>query len=1245
LAQAFSFQGLKPDLLMRATLALSVALAFASRQEEEVATTLRLEASSWCSLGLRNGALCCHGGCSVCGGAACSGFCCGHYLHNLGKVCADGNDVTCLLSAEAMASPALPAEAVASPVAGAASDPIGASDQYGRTWCMYGRRSESLCCKRHCPTCGGPYCIGGDCCGGYLARQGRWCENAWDDTCLIPGLEKRTDQAKLTDREGIPWCARGRRRGDLCCEDACNGCDDTHCSGFCCGSLIRKLGKVCVDGADVRCVVPATLAELQLRFSQRESNAFARWVVFLRIQRTGSTFLASSLRGSSCSCRYAECQCQHGAVESYHGKPCADMDCISYCAARGCQSMVDDAPHADWKDLNMAFARAGVRRNDIDLITMLREPVARVLSEFSWVSRHIHSTCSTPGGHIYAWDYNLPCNLTLESFAKHQEAHEHAHDRQTKMVAGTGMFSWREVYDSEEHMLETAKRHLRDMAWLGILERLNESLALLSCTSVGSRMTIQPSTFRRSVRKGRISHDARLLIARSNRLDAELYRYGLSIFDARLLSARSHGCAAVNALTTDAVLAPGLIPPLPLGPSVPPAAATQASVTPLARYVSLAESLGEPAVRFGEMLDSEFISARPECNFSQDEHNHLGTYTWYNSQFGCAFQWDWYRTAVYALQEGLAPGTFEVRTFLARWPKLLKGQYVLAIGAAQTMGVQSQHPYGLYLEEMLDMPVVAIGWGGAGAAFFVDLLRTQANATAVGAALKTLVRHARVVIVQSLSGRSESFQECKSMCNNMYCHTGEPAEAILQQLDHARRARALRDIEKSWVKHHTVLLHLAGAIREQEQPRLVVFLHQSSQSFPSKDDSVFPQYVTSRMIGQVKRQSAAGVLYVEATLPSKIDTVIVLTDRLCHPGCLQPGKDVCRMDRLGNCACGGLLVDYYPTPHLQSKIAQRLYAAIGVRLQLGGPQERLDGTRPLVAHAPGGIGRDAGASSVTELLALSEGSSRIFLLQTRGHVSFSERAPGTLLESACKHHPEMPVIIFYLSNATVDRLYLETLRGLGCSVAAHKVLDERALFRGTPLQGWLEHRLDEFRRGEYWFSHLTDIFRLTALWTYGGWYMDTDTVILRPIMHLRNVFGLQDTEDRINNAVCHFERRHPFLEHAMRYLINHYRPENRTSAGPDVATEAYFSWHSKHGCGHPGCITLLGKQAFSPVHFLEAQAFVGEVITEAGYMNVTREALILHYYNYLSVDVALRVGGGLHKAYRANCLLCHLGGG
>lgn len=175
-------------------------------------------------------------------------------------------------------------------------------------------------------------------------------------------------------------------------------------------------------------------------------------------------------------------------------------------------------------------------------MTFLREPVDRVLSHYY---RHIHRSDPSragvrkqyPGARVKAdsieqalVDMNLP---QLNNLC-------------TRFLCGRDPFE--ELPDSA---LDDAKENLRAFEFVGIQERFEESVVLLQrMFGLGALPYVDRHVSNEGERPGvdEISDEQRALIEDRNRLDAELYRFGLGLFEEAVAQAGEGFAAAVEEL-------------------------------------------------------------------------------------------------------------------------------------------------------------------------------------------------------------------------------------------------------------------------------------------------------------------------------------------------------------------------------------------------------------------------------------------------------------------------------------------------------------------------------------------------------------------------------------------------------------------------------------------------------------------------------------------------------------------------
>ncbi|KAI5332300.1 PREDICTED: lactosylceramide [Prunus dulcis] len=131
------------------------------------------------------------------------------------------------------------------------------------------------------------------------------------------------------------------------------------------------------------------------------------------------------------------------------------------------------------------------------------------------------------------------------------------------------------------------------------------------------------------------------------------------------------------------------------------------------------------------------------------------------------------------------------------------------------------------------------------------------------------------------------------------------------------------------------------------------------------------------------------------------------------------------------------------------------------------------------------------------------------------------------LESLLSHHRDACVLVF---SETIELdFFKDNFVKDGYKVAvAMPNLDE--LLKDTPTHifasAWFE-----WRKTKYYATHYSELVRLAALYKYGGIYLDSDIIVLKPLSSLRNSVGKEDqlAASSLNGAVMAFERNSPFI--------------------------------------------------------------------------------------------------------------------
>lgn len=225
------------------------------------------------------------------------------------------------------------------------------------------------------------------------------------------------------------------------------------------------------------------------------------------------------------------------------------------------------------------------------------------------------------------------------------------------------------------------------------------------------------------------------------------------------------------------------------------------------------------------------------------------------------------------------------------------------------------------------------------------------------------------------------------------------------------------------------------------------------------------------------------------------------------------------------------------------------------------------------------------------------------------------------VESVFFHHPKAS---FHLYSNELPHDVLAPLAQLGYDVNVRRY-DLQALLGDTPAAPWLQD-LERWQAGKYYYSHVTDVMRYALLFKEGGVYIDTDVIVVRPIVvstaaspppspaarqhHDRPLIdslggppepaapaplaphsvgaeahAVGTNTPILNGAVMVFSRGSPFLWAALRDFGHTYRDYEWGWNGPELLTRV------RKRC--PAHVAVLSEARFYPFHWEEVDIFSG----------------------------------------------------
>ncbi|ESW12359.1 hypothetical protein PHAVU_008G105700 [Phaseolus vulgaris] len=255
------------------------------------------------------------------------------------------------------------------------------------------------------------------------------------------------------------------------------------------------------------------------------------------------------------------------------------------------------------------------------------------------------------------------------------------------------------------------------------------------------------------------------------------------------------------------------------------------------------------------------------------------------------------------------------------------------------------------------------------------------------------------------------------------------------------------------------------------------------------------------------------------------------------------------------------------------------------------------------------------------------------------------------MESLFKVHPKACLVI--LSRTLDSTLGYRILKPLldGRFRVQAMTPDLPFLFKGTPAEAWL----NELMKGEKdpgvisLFQNLSNLVRLAVLYKYGGVYLDTDFVVLKPLSGLRNSIGAQSMDSgnkhwtRLNNAVLIFDMNHPLLLRFINEFVLTFNGNKWGYNGPYLVSRVVERLGERQGSN----FTILPPLAFYPADWKKIGGFFRKPKTrgesewvEAKLLQLSKENYGVHLWNKESRNLKIEEGSVIARLISDRCIIC-----
>lgn len=255
------------------------------------------------------------------------------------------------------------------------------------------------------------------------------------------------------------------------------------------------------------------------------------------------------------------------------------------------------------------------------------------------------------------------------------------------------------------------------------------------------------------------------------------------------------------------------------------------------------------------------------------------------------------------------------------------------------------------------------------------------------------------------------------------------------------------------------------------------------------------------------------------------------------------------------------------------------------------------------------------------------------------------------MESLFKAHPRGCLMILSRSmDSRRGHRILKPLLDRGFKVDA-VTPDLAFLFKNTPAQAWFkEMKKGKKDPGEIPLSqNLSNLLRLAVLYKYGGVYLDTDFIILKPLSGLRNSIGAQSMDmaskswTRLNNAVLVFDRNHPLLLKFMGEFACTFDGSRWGHNGPYLVSRVVAREGKTPGYN----LKVLPPMAFYPVDWIKISRLFKkpENGRDSRWVNaklrqLSGETYGVHLWNKQTSKLAIEEGSVIGRLISNHCIIC-----
>lgn len=271
-------------------------------------------------------------------------------------------------------------------------------------------------------------------------------------------------------------------------------------------------------------------------------------------------------------------------------------------------------------------------------------------------------------------------------------------------------------------------------------------------------------------------------------------------------------------------------------------------------------------------------------------------------------------------------------------------------------------------------------------------------------------------------------------------------------------------------------------------------------------------------------------------------------------------------------------------------------------------------------------------------------SMRVFMVWNSPPWMFSIRHQRGL-ESLLFHHPDACVIVF---SESIELNFFSGFVKDGFKLAvAMPNLDE--LLKDTPTHVFASVWF-EWKKTKFYPTHYSELIRLAALYKYGGIYLDSDIVVLKPLASLTNTVGLEDelTGSHVNGAVMAFRKHSPFILECLMEFYASYDDTLLRWNGADLLTRVVRKFQGKENLLKTQVdLKLQSPSVFFPISRNDITRYFTAPATEperaqqdAFFKKILNESLAFHFWNSLTLALVPEPESLVSRLINHRCIHC-----